>query len=174
LLESTFRCVKEVPYWIELNGPQLSAIFHTIEKTLITTKKREFYKKLAPRLIRFLSFCELGLTHTCNHQREEMRSDQIRDIQQEASLIAQLSTLVDELLDDYSSSSLTLHQFLKEVWRDKMDEILSEMPDHQDTAELRRVGVNILPPDSGVTWSDLLDGPRAYHPPSWLFPELAL
>ncbi|KAL3440404.1 hypothetical protein BJX65DRAFT_33028 [Aspergillus insuetus] len=175
LLESTFDFVKEAAYRIGLYGPPLSAIFHTIDKTLITTKKPEFYKILAPRLLRFLTFCELDLTHTCNHHGEEMKSDQIRDIQQEeASLIAQLSTLVDELLGEYSSSSLTLHQFLKEVWRDKMDEILSEIPDHQDAAQLRRVGLTLLPNDPGVTWSDLLDGPRAYYPPSWLFSELAL
>ncbi|KAL4877122.1 hypothetical protein BJY04DRAFT_222440 [Aspergillus karnatakaensis] len=96
--------------------PPLSAIFYTIDKTLAAKKRQGFYDTLAPRVLRYLTFYELDLTHTCCHERGEMNSQRVREIQEEeACLITQLDSLVDELLDQYRSSSLTLHQFLKDV-----------------------------------------------------------
>jgi hypothetical protein len=104
-----------------------------------------------------------------------MESELINEIcEDEASLIAQLDSLVEELLEEYRGSPLTLHQFLKEVWRDKMDEILSELPNDQDPAEVRRVGVTLQAFDCDISWRDFLDGPRVYYPPHWLFAESAL
>ncbi|KAF7184792.1 hypothetical protein CNMCM7691_006400 [Aspergillus felis] len=170
MLQDLFEWVQHATYRIEWYGPPLSAIFDTIDETLITEKKDEFYDLLAPRVIRFLTFCELGLTHTCDHYKQKMTRGRIHDIQEEeASLIAQLNTVVDELLADYTSSSLTLHQFLKDDWRDRMEEILSEMPNNREAAELRLLGVHIKSSDPGVKWSDLLEGPRTYYTPRWLF-----
>ncbi|KAL3470051.1 hypothetical protein BJX99DRAFT_240167 [Aspergillus californicus] len=169
VLESNFNWAKSFNASLS-RFRQLSAIFYTIDRTLNTEKRQDFYGKLAPRAIRYLTFCELDLTHTCGYDYEKMKSERVREIQEEeASLITQLDSLVDELLEQYRMSPLTLHQFLKEDWREKMDEIHLEMPDDQEAAALRRVGVTLQDADRELSWCDLLNGPRVYYPPRWLF-----
>jgi hypothetical protein len=158
------------PFRIEIYGPPLSVMLHVIEKTLTTNTEREFFDKIASRAIRYPTFCELDLTHTCNHGYEEPDTELITEIrEEEASLLGQLDALVEELLEEYHRSPLTLHQFLKEVWRERMDEIRSEMPNDQEIAQLRQVGVSVETRKCHVAWSDLLNGPRVYYPPPWLF-----
>jgi hypothetical protein len=173
LLHTIFDWLKweeTAPSTIEIYGPPLSVILHVIESTLTPNTEREFFDKIASRIIRYLTFCELDLTHTCDHDDEEPEAEFITEIrEEEASLLGQLDSLVEELLEEYHRSPLTLHEFLKEVWRERMDEILSEMPNDQEIAQLRQVGVSVETRECDVAWSDLLNGPRIYYPPRWLF-----
>jgi hypothetical protein len=158
------------PSTIATYGPPLSVILHVIESTLTPNTEREFFDKIASRIIRYLTFCELDLTHTCDHDNEEPEAELITEIrEEEASLLGQLNSLVKELLEEYHRSPLTLHKFLKEVWRERIDEIRSEMPNDQEVAQLRQVGVSVETRECNVAWSDLLNGPRVYYPPPWLF-----
>ncbi|KAL2860023.1 hypothetical protein BJX68DRAFT_260995 [Aspergillus pseudodeflectus] len=162
LLHTIFDWLKwdeTAPSTIEIYGPPLSVVLYVIESTLTANTEREFFDKLASRLIRYLTFCELDLTHTCDHDSEEPDTELITEIrEEEASLLSQLEFVVGELLEEYHHSPLTLHQFLKEVWRERMDEILSELPNDQEVAQLRQVGVSVQTRECDVAWSDLLNG----------------
>ncbi|KAL3455574.1 hypothetical protein BJX64DRAFT_294919 [Aspergillus heterothallicus] len=164
------------PVWmVEVYGPPLSVVFDVIESTLGDKPGGDFFHTIAPWIIRYLTFCELDLTHTCTHDAKDQDPEAIGEIHaEEASLIAQLDLVVEELLEIYRRSPLSLHEFLRDVWRDRMDDILSEMPNNQEASDLRRVGVTIEVDKREVSWADLLSGPRFYYPPSWLFSDPAL
>jgi hypothetical protein len=132
---------------------ELSNVFENIASTLSVQDERTFYDWLAPRLLRYLTFCELDITHTCCLPRTELDQSRIDEIHyDEADSIAHLDLLVDEFLQGYSESSMTFHEFLREVWSPRMESILSEMPSDEEIAELRRLGVTPRAPPDGVSW----------------------
>jgi hypothetical protein len=135
---------------------KLSATLHSIDSTLETGDESRFYKTMAGRALRYLTFCEFDITHTCC-SNSPFAHEEIQEIhEEEADLITQLDELVEEFTRGYGESSLSFHEFLREVWRPRMDEILSEKPSEHDIIELRRVGVTVRDEGCDASWRSLL------------------
>jgi hypothetical protein len=138
---------------------KLSATLHSIDSTLETGDESRLYKTRAGRALRYLTFCELDITHTCS-SNSPFAHEEIQEIQEiheeEADLITQLDELVEEFTRGYGESSLSFHEFLRKVWKPRMGEILSEKPSEHDIIELRRVGVTVRDEGCDASWRSLL------------------
>jgi hypothetical protein len=141
-----------------INDRTLSVVLRNINSTLTPGEERCFYGPIASGALRFITFCELGITHTCCYHYRKMDKETIHEIhEEEADLIQQLDKLVEEFSKAYEECSLLFHEFLKQVWKPRMDEILSERPSEEDVIELRRIGVTVCEVPSGVSWRSLLE-----------------
>ncbi|KAL3458404.1 hypothetical protein BJX64DRAFT_266727 [Aspergillus heterothallicus] len=137
-------------------NPLLSMTLQTIGGTLTPGKERSFYEPIARSVIRYLTFCDLDLTHTCcQHGVKDMET--MAEIhEEEADLVTQLECLVEEFTQAWEDTSFTFLQFLREVWKPRMDEILSDRLDEEEVIELRRIGVTVQQRDDVRSWRSLL------------------
>ncbi|KAL2835358.1 hypothetical protein BJY01DRAFT_252734 [Aspergillus pseudoustus] len=139
-----------------IHNGKLSITLSNIDSTLSPGGEQAFYNPIAGSVLCYLTFCELGLTHTCCHD-DSLPAETIDEIHtEEAEFIDQLDELVDEFCRAYEESPLTFHQFLTQEWKPRMTEILLEKPSDEDIIELRRVGVTIREFKESVSWRSLL------------------
>lgn len=102
-------------------------------------------------VLRFLTFNELGLTHTCHLSRyrrfgwgkQAWDDDATEKLEEEKLLLDQLDILVSEFQQKYAELHIPLHDFIYGYWADRMKEFLfrRESADGQIIQEARKVGV---------------------------------
>ncbi|KAL3458406.1 hypothetical protein BJX64DRAFT_224847 [Aspergillus heterothallicus] len=121
-----------------------SVFLDNIDNTLTSGGRTPFYDSAAPRILRYLTFCELDLTHTCCFNTTLLSKKTVDEIREdEDDLINQLDELVENFVCQYKDGSLPFHEFLRNTWRPKMTTILCETPNEEDILELRKVGVHV-------------------------------
>jgi hypothetical protein len=115
-------------------------------------------------ILRYSTFCALGLRHTCCNLANggsyaEMDSDDIGEIHDEDSdMLRLLEELVSDFGDGYGSLA-TLSVFLQEVWLPKMEEVYRDINHRKLTEEeLKKAedfGVKLkIDADKPVLWND--------------------
>ena len=116
-----FRMTKARPWIIEwMLGPQ------QLEPTCSA------FDWLVTDIIRFMTFEELGLTHTCCYDsghgrrrhfivKEDLEIDEI--CEKEVSLLDELDTLVAEFQGRYTELRVPFHEFLSGYWNARMKEV---------------------------------------------------
>ena len=113
----------------------------------------EAWQRLSRDFIRYETFEELGLTHTCCKRRDsvyDMRYDmdktereEIRD--EERLMISKLDALVTEFENEYTELEVSLPDFLNGYWKNRMEKLESEEKplDDGEIAKIRDLGVVI-------------------------------
>lgn len=118
-----------------------------------------FERRILPEVLRLLTFKTLGITHTCAHpkvlcSRVSFRPFDPEDAQEiheeERDLVEELECLVLEFTSDYKRLGLPFGEFLREHWRNRMNEILSkrESVGEEQKHQIQEIGV-VLELDGG-------------------------
>jgi hypothetical protein len=102
-------------------------------------------------VLRFLTFNELGLTHTCHFSHDRRfgwgepawGDDATEKLEEEKLLLEQLDVLVSEFQQKYLELHIPLIDFIRGYWADKMREFLfrREIADAQVIQGAKKVGV---------------------------------
>jgi hypothetical protein len=100
---------------------------------------------ICQQTIRYITFEGLKLTHTChkckNHGSfsygevvfERMDAEEMHELRdEEAPLIGHLDELTTDFNRQYTSLGLGLHEFIRDYWKPRMKEVLSETEDDYD------------------------------------------
>ena len=113
--------------------------------------RHETWQWLSREIIRYETFKNLGLTHTCCRMenwlpgmpllRDSVECEEIRD--EERFLIDELNTLVEEFQEKYTELGVPVSDFLKGYWKTRMEEVKNEEGslDDEEIAKIRDVGV---------------------------------
>lgn len=127
-------------------------------------------KKTLDAAIRFLTFQELDIVHTCTHtdewSMEEFTTEDIQEIHHDESeslelleeLVKEFGSKVDELLENDLSDKTFLQNFWIEYWAPRMNEALASREGNDLTEEGRTKAEEI-----GVIWKEtsaVCDNPR--------------
>lgn len=146
--ESWVERVKEVRLWS----------LGWLEKTIEASDNH--YERLlnSADIIRFQTFEELGVRHTCcpvklwGIKNGGLDDDEIRDIQSEDRfLINRLEELVLEFTQQYKQLEQPLTEFLKGPWASRMEEILKDQSlSDEELANIRDLGVVLRPDEEGI------------------------
>ncbi|KAI9689638.1 MAG: hypothetical protein M1820_010136 [Bogoriella megaspora] len=115
--------------------------------------------KHARKAIRFMTFEELGLTHSCCCRKrgiywlnathlQPMPEDDAREIfEEEKDLHDQLEILVPEFYSAYVRLGLPLPEFLEKHWMPRMDELSKQKPSKEELGRIRALGVRVKDSD---------------------------
>ena len=106
------------------------------------------HDRVAPAAIRICTFEALGLRHTCRHhycsfpKLADVELDDIAEVQEEERfLIDQLEHLVSQFELKYKELCVSLPEFLRGYWVDRMDEVLTEVFDEDEAHAMEEAGV---------------------------------
>ncbi|KAF7940543.1 uncharacterized protein EAE98_000670 [Botrytis deweyae] len=94
-------------------------------------------------------FYKLGLTHMCNCSQRicppanSFTKDEVYNImEEEQGMIEQLESLTAEFEKNFAKSGKPLHAFLKDDWKSRMEEIMSESTLNEEYVKgVREIGV---------------------------------
>ncbi|KAL4940874.1 hypothetical protein BDV06DRAFT_230086 [Aspergillus oleicola] len=110
--------------------------------------------------LRFFTFERLGMTHTC-HRRcrekvERLDPEEVSEIREEEfASIERLDELMLEFDQKYDELGVSMNDFLKEYWEERMDEVLRKnIVDPEDAKQVREIGV-VLSEEEAVDRVDL-------------------
>lgn len=99
-------------------------------------------------MFRVCTFESLGLRHTCrdhycpNSELGDVELDDIAEVQaEERLLIEQLEELVSEFELKYRELGVSLPEFLRGYWAERMEEVLAEGFDEDEARSMGEVGV---------------------------------
>ncbi|KAL3480931.1 hypothetical protein BJX99DRAFT_254257 [Aspergillus californicus] len=108
---------------------------------------------IVQRILRYITFEALELTHTCHikddpvyFEWDEMTfkrmdaGDVLEVREEEATLIHQLDQLMAEFSQKYNELGLDLHDFIREYWKGRLDEVLTEEVDPEEAERVRALG----------------------------------
>ena len=108
---------------------------------------------LSREIIRYVTFEELGLTHTCCKSRhkiydmdDDMDNTEREEIQDEQRfLISKLDALVTEFEEKYIELGVTVPEFMNGYWKTRMEEVEKEDEplDDEQIAKIKDLGVVI-------------------------------
>lgn len=109
---------------------------------------QQLHDSAAPVAIRICTFQALGLRHTCRYHyghHPELGNVQLDDIaevhEEERFLIDQLEQLVSEFVVKYTELCLSLPEFLRGYWAERMKEVLTEAFDEDEAHAIEEAGV---------------------------------
>ena len=109
---------------------------------------RLLHNRVASAAIRICTFESLGLRHTCrcyygySPELGGVRVDDIAEVQEEERfLIDQLEQLVSEFELKYNELCVSLPEFLRGYWAERMEEVLTEVLDEDEAHAMEEAGV---------------------------------
>ncbi|CEN60941.1 hypothetical protein ASPCAL07612 [Aspergillus calidoustus] len=107
-----------------------------------------FRSTAAPKIIRYLAFIELEITHTCHkhaHARENfMGEETIKEIhEEEEELIQQLEELVNEFCLGYSGYSHSLNKYIKDVMWPRVDAFRREQVSRNEVNQADAIALGV-------------------------------
>ena len=112
----------------------------------------EAWQWLSREIIQYETFEKLELTHTCCEvgffsemrlRNDDVDGEEVRD--EERLLIRKLDALVAEFQEKYTELGVTVSEFLKGYWKNRMEEVEreEESVDEEEIARIKDVGVVI-------------------------------
>lgn len=106
------------------------------------------HDRVTPAAIRICTFETLGLRHTCRRhygyspEFGGVKVDDIAEVQEEERfLIDQLEQLVSEFELKYKELCVSLPEFLRGYWAERMEEVLTEVFDEDEAHAMEEAGV---------------------------------
>ncbi|BCS23740.1 uncharacterized protein APUU_40184S [Aspergillus puulaauensis] len=109
---------------------------------------QQLHDCVTPVVLRVCTFESLGLRHTCRYhylfdpELGEVELDDIAEVQaEERLLIEQVKELVSEFELKYRELGVSLPEFLRGYWADRMEEVLAEDFDEDEARAMEEVGV---------------------------------
>jgi hypothetical protein len=152
-LTKMLRSIFESPgrYGYGLNASPILGEAWFIQRCFVELLLPELQESLAAAraIIRFLTFTEMELTHTCCYPGENgllsaFHKDEVEEIRDEERVtLGELEDLMTEFEAKYDELRLPLAAFLGGYWMTRMQEVLQEEepPNDDDLKQVRELGV---------------------------------
>ncbi|KAF7880345.1 uncharacterized protein EAF02_007191 [Botrytis sinoallii] len=130
--------------WVTWRGELMVRIFAKVLESKFST-----CPWLVHNIIRQCTFYKLGLTHTCKCSQRicppanSFTKDEVYNImEEEQGMMEQLQSLTAEFEKNFAKSGKSLHSFLKDDWKSRMEEIMPESTLNEEyMKEVREIGV---------------------------------
>ena len=132
--------------WVptESSVRRVSVTIEIIASSLKPKLRGQFYDRLAPGVLRFLTCRMLDITHTCSHGFRNIDPEEVDEIHDEEKyLICALEKFLDEIAAEYEESIETLPEFLTGTWWTRINEAVSmrETPTQWELNQLLQTGI---------------------------------